>query len=689
MYINLKKFIPIIFLLSLLCIPQIGLAQKDKVQNKLKYNRNIDFNGNTKNNNQGSFAPNSATYINEDFATASAVTPPNGWVQNIIQGVQGVDLWHFDNPGSRPLNSPIAQPAAIFDSDHYSNNNNPENVALESPAFNPPASTSVMLEWDQYFLSTQAGVIYVEVWNGSEWSTVYTSNTTTVNPEHKSLDISSEAAGVSNARIRFRWTGDWSRFWIIDNILVYEPGLTPDPALAVSPADGSVDVDINTSLDWTSGGGNEPTGYRLYFGTDGEGVVPPSNIEDNTDLQLAATYVPSAPLLYSATYYWMIVPYNDNGDAEGNEIWSFTVMEDPPVTEFPYSENFESSFPPLYYIRYTGLLSDPITLSSTSSGWLQDDWQNLSSPVNKAAALNISGNNINHWLTTTLLDFNSGSDYQLEFDLTLNASGTSDPPETTGSDDRFAVVISTDSGKTWQSSNILMLWDNSGSENIFNNISSSGEHITDLSGYTGMVQIGFYGESTTANADNDLMIDNIYIEEMPTSAPIFSITLTDLNFGPVALGNSASQQVTVTNSGNIDLIINNITSSDPQFTISPAAFPVTITQGQDQVFSIDFTPTELGTHTATLGFTHNATGSPFSYSIQGSGANDGPTISISPSSLDFGNVAVNTSSDRTITVSSIGMTNPLNITNASITGAAFSITPTSAIIPGEEPRLLR
>ena len=87
------------------------------------------------------------------------------------------------------------------------------------------------------------------------------------------------------------------------------------------------------------------------------------------------------------------------------------------------------------------------------------------------------------------------------------------------------------------------------------------------------------------------MIDNIYIEEMPASAPIFSITPTDLNFGPVALGNSASQQVTVTNSGNIDLIINNITSSDPQFTISPAAFPVTITQGQDQVFSIDFTPT--------------------------------------------------------------------------------------------------
>ena len=693
MYINLKRFILVIFLLSLLLIPQNGLAQKDKVQNKVTYgikrqDRNFDVKGSIGNGNQGNLAPNSVTYINENFETASVVTPPAGWTQNIIQGVQGTDLWHFDNPGSRTLHSPITQPAAIFDSDHYSHDSTPENVALESPGFSPPASSSVMLEWDQYFLSGAGGAINVEVWNGATWSAAYTSNITTPNPEHKSVDISAASAGISDVRVRFRWTGNWSKFWIIDNILVYEPGLIPDPAVVVSPADGVFDVDINTSLKWISGGGNGPTGYRLYFGTDGEGVVPPSNIENNTDLQLVVEYTPSAPLLYATTYYWMIVPYNDNGDAEGNEIWSFTVMEDPPVTIFPYSENFEGSYPPMYYIRYTGLLADPVTLTSTSSGWVQDDWRNQSSPVNKAASLNISGNNINHWLTTTLLDFNSASDYQLEFDLTLNASGTSDPPETSGSDDRFAVVISTDSGKTWELSNILMLWDNTGSDNIFNNISSSGEHITiDLSAYVGMVQIGFYGESSSANANNDLMIDNIEITEQPALIPVFSIDPPNINFGQVAVGNTSVQHVTVTNSGNADLIINNITSSDPQFTFSPASFPVTIIQGEHLIFDIEFTPAEIGSQTASLEFTHNAAGSPDTYSVQGIGADEGPTLSISPSTLNFGNVGVNTSNDLPLTVSNIGLTNPLSITDASISGTGFSVNPASANIPAGGSRI--
>ena len=57
MYINLKRFIPVIFLLSLLLIPQNGLAQKDKVQNKVTYgikrqDRNFDVKGGIGNGNQ-------------------------------------------------------------------------------------------------------------------------------------------------------------------------------------------------------------------------------------------------------------------------------------------------------------------------------------------------------------------------------------------------------------------------------------------------------------------------------------------------------------------------------------------------------------------------------------------------------------------------------------------------------------
>ncbi len=45
--------------------------------------------------------------------------------------------------------------------------------------------------------------------------------------------------------------------------------------------------------------------------------------------------------------------------------------------------------------------------------------------------------------------------------------------------------------------------------------------LLDLTGYTGVIMIGFYGESTVSNADNDLFVDNVLIQEVP-SAPIFS-----------------------------------------------------------------------------------------------------------------------------------------------------------------------
>ncbi len=678
MSINLHKFITVIFLLSLLLIPQNGIGQSDKAQNINEYIKEEIANDNGR-----ILSPVAITYIDENFATASVVTPPSGWTQNIIAGVPGIDLWHFDNPGGRTIVEPLAEPVAIFDSPNYSDNGQPENVALESPVFNPPAAATVILEWYQYFNhSGGTSVGNVEVWNGTSWVVIYHNNVSTVFADFHSIDISSYVTGLTDSKIRFDWTGNGSGFWLIDNIKVYEPADVPAPAAVVGPLDGAVDVDINPSLEWTAGSGALPTGYRLYFGTDGGGITPPTNIENNTDLLFTTTYTPDTPLLYSATYYWMIVPYNVAGDATGNVIWSFTVVADPPITTFPYLEEFEDSFPPLYYSRFTGLLTDPVSLTSTNEGWEQDDWRNVISPINKAAKLSISGSAQNHWLLTTLIDLGTSTDYQIEFDLTLNAAGTSDPPEITGTDDRFAVLISTDAGATWLTSNILRLWDNESSPYVFNNINSSGEHISiDLSAYSGMIQIGFYGESTASNADNDLMIDNIEIQEVPALAPLFSIDPADLDFGPVAVGDFASLQATVSNLGTSDLVIENIVSSEGQFTFFPNSFPITISAGNDQIFDITFTPTSTGNRTATLEFTHNAAGSPDLYQIQGAGVDEGPTFSVSPAALNFGNVGINTINELSVTVSNIGLTNTLDITEASIAESGFTVTPVSASIP--------
>ncbi|MBN2777206.1 MAG: hypothetical protein JXR36_06175 [Bacteroidales bacterium] len=193
-----------------------------------------------------------------------------------------------------------------------------------------------------------------------------------------------------------------------------------------------------------------------------------------------------------------------------------------------YTENF-TSYLPNCWSETTGTLSAPSTLSGSTSSWSQYDFANNSSNTN-SANLNICCSDTYDWLISPSVDLGDGSiNYQLEFDLALTAWWSTSPADTDGTDDKFAVVISTDDGATWTSANTLMLWDNAGSPNVYNNISTTGEHITiDLTSFTGTVKIGLYGESTVSNADNDLFIDNFKVIEIPTCPQPISLGATNI-----------------------------------------------------------------------------------------------------------------------------------------------------------------
>ncbi|MBK6347755.1 MAG: hypothetical protein IPF68_17815 [Bacteroidales bacterium] len=182
----------------------------------------------------------------------------------------------------------------------------------------------------------------------------------------------------------------------------------------------------------------------------------------------------------------------------------------------PFTQNFDAlQDPDACWTETNGVLADPVVTTGVVSNWAKDDWRNITGS-DKAAKLNIWSTGLYGWLFTPQIDLGTGT-YQLEFDLSLNAYGTSTAPGTTGTDDKFAVVISTDGGTTWTSANTLRLWDNAGSSNVYNNINFNGERIViSLAGYSGVVKIGFYGESTVSNADNDLMINNLAIVPPPS-----------------------------------------------------------------------------------------------------------------------------------------------------------------------------
>ncbi|HOM80080.1 MAG TPA: choice-of-anchor D domain-containing protein, partial [Candidatus Cloacimonas acidaminovorans] len=207
------------------------------------------------------------------------------------------------------------------------------------------------------------------------------------------------------------------------------------------------------------------------------------------------------------------------------------VCYDPTIYSLPWIEDFGTTgttFPPEYWTRWSGLLTaEPVTLTSVSSYWIQDDFANVvTDPANKSAKINIYGTSYKYWFITPPIQI-PDTGYQLEFDLALtdynNPAPPDDPAGYSGVDDKFVVLIG--DGNSWSLANAVKIWDNDpttegGIYKVYNSISYTGEHcIIPLNSYVGFKYIAFYGESTVSNADNDLFVDNVMIRQTPSGAP--------------------------------------------------------------------------------------------------------------------------------------------------------------------------
>ena len=185
----------------------------------------------------------------------------------------------------------------------------------------------------------------------------------------------------------------------------------------------------------------------------------------------------------------------------------------PLATTLPYSQAFTNGTPTSdCWTLAKGLINNPTNLTYTGTTWTTDGW--LNSGTTGAVRLNILGANLNQWLLSPSFNL-TGASKQAEFDLALTGAGVT-TAGALGVDDTVRVVISTDNGLTWSKSNTLASWDSNSSPAL----SGSGARIIlNLTAYAGMnIKIGFYGESSVANASNDLFIDNFVIQDIPLCA---------------------------------------------------------------------------------------------------------------------------------------------------------------------------
>jgi hypothetical protein len=146
------------------------------------------------------------------------------------------------------------------------------------------------------------------------------------------------------------------------------------------------------------------------------------------------------------------------------------------------------------------------------------------------------------------------------------------------------------------------------------------------------------------------------------SAPAVKLSTTSLSFVTQQVNTtSAEQTVTLTNTGDDVLSIHGIGLSGPnsgdfrQQNNCPSGSS-TLAAGAFCTISVTFTPTAEGSRSASLSIADNASGSPQTVALSGSGTTvSGPVVSLSTTSLSFGNQQVNTSSAvRTVTLKNSG-----------------------------------
>jgi hypothetical protein len=139
-----------------------------------------------------------------------------------------------------------------------------------------------------------------------------------------------------------------------------------------------------------------------------------------------------------------------------------------------------------------------------------------------------------------------------------------------------------------------------------------------------------------------------------------TVTPASVSFGDDVVGNKTdAQAVTLTNTGNAPLIINtfHIDGADPADFSQGADCPVSpsyLPAGASCTIYVAFTPHSTGSKSATLQIGDNAPDSPQAVSLGGNGILAG-AISLSPSSLAFGDQLVGTRSDaQAVTVTNTG-----------------------------------
>ncbi len=179
----------------------------------------------------------------------------------------------------------------------------------------------------------------------------------------------------------------------------------------------------------------------------------------------------------------------------------------------------------------------------------------------------------------------------------------------------------------------------------------------------------------TAQGDGGSSPVSVSLSAMAVSSqPQLSLSPANINFGSVSTGLRATSNLVLTNSGATNLTISLLTLIGADFTINGITTPTTIPAGQSTEVVVTFSPTAAGSATGSLTITSNDPTNPtLTVPLNGSGtAAATGQLSTNPASLNFGNVATGSSTEKQLVITNAGNA-AVKISSVTAVGAGLTI----------------
>ncbi len=450
------------------------------------------------NSQQNNISISTTPFFSEDFSGGL----PSGWMAVDSSG-NGVN-WHYTTSGTynsfydslSVSGTSAANGYMIYDSDSAGHSVGGENASLISPRINCSTHATVHLTLNEYLTYYNDTAVILVSTDGISWTEVHNSSSglsqyqSTANPNFLDIDISSIAANEDSVYICFNYRADFSFFWMIDDVQLYEsPNIDGSVTNIVAPSAGCTLLSSNKQVTITvtnTGGDSITGGFDVTYIVDGgtpvteqaADTIPPGSSIDYT---FAATTDFSVPGNHT-----VVASIDLTGDTlSSNDSFTLAFFNGPHVvnTNTVYGNGFEPS--------------DDLT------GYFTEDNNGDSATWHVSTLFPYAGNycaqlssaTADDWYFTTCLDLDSTIVYNLKYYYRTTSTSTRA---------RYHVMT----GQAQSSNNVIQeIVPETVLDNIFYQQASAQFTVAN----SGTYYIGFHVQSLPGDSLVGMLLDNLFI----------------------------------------------------------------------------------------------------------------------------------------------------------------------------------